>query len=204
MKNKPSAYIKVFIAAIITLSLISCTENYNVKIKGNGQADVSYELYYLNKDSIKQSYSTEKELKEAKDSLTKQYAQFFKNKLITNYRCSINNDLEVKISYTIKNVDSLGQLLCPMASPSHPIIFNYTSNKLIIDAGQGDSKAEDDIGGWTNGITFKLNVELPKKIIHVNNESAISSDYSENKFSITSSLGELNYSNKRNRITIDY
>lgn len=186
------------------LVMTSCSESYNVKIQENGIADLSYELHYLNKDSVKQSYSSEKELKQVKDSLSKMYARFFKNKLITNYKCSINNDLEVKILCKISNVNKLGQFLCPLSKPNQPITINYTTNKLTIDAGEGDSKAEDDIGGLTNEISFRLNIELPRKIKNVNNESGIPSKYSENKFTLESSIGGLNYSNSRNRITIEY
>lgn len=204
MKIRQLTYIKVLLPTIIMLALTSCSEIYNVKIYENGIADLSYELNYLNKDSIKQSYSTEKELKQVKDSLSKIYANFFKNKLITNYKCSINNDLDVKIFCKISNVNKLGHFLCPLSKPNHPITINYTPNRLIIDAGQGDSKAEDDIGGLTNGISFKLNLELPRKIKSVNNESGISSKYTENKFTLESSISGLNFSNRRNRITIEY
>ncbi len=204
MKIRQLTFIKFILTAIIMLVLTSCSESYSIKIQENGIADLSYELHYLNKDSVKQSYSTEKELKQVKDSLSKMYARFFKNKLITNYKCSINNDLEVKIFCKISNVNKLGQFLCPLSKPNHPITINYTTSKLTIDAGQGESKAEDDIGGLTDEISFKLNLELPRKIKSVNNESGIPSKYSENKFTLESSIGGLNYSNRRNKITIEY
>lgn len=194
----------LFLIHITILVMAGCTENYNVKIQKNGQAELYYELYNFKSDTIKQIYQTEKELNETKDSLSNRYKQFYKSRLITEYSCEINNDLDVKVHCKIKNINSLGKFLCPWSAQYHPITFNYSANKLIIDAGQGDAKIEDDVTGLSNTLNFKLTIELPKKITNMKNESGLFANYSENKFSISSSIAGLNYSGKRNRIILEY
>lgn len=187
---------------LIVLLIASCTEDHHIKVEKNGSADVTYNLHFLNEDTTNSGKADTTDITATKDSLYRIFNEFYKDPLISNYDCKINDDLEVAITYKIKNVDSLGKFLS--AFQRNKIKCEHNKHSFTIDAGTGDADPEDDIGGYTNMLLFNLTIELPGKIKSVANSSGLPVSYNGNQFTMKSNLGMLNYSGKRNLVVVKY
>jgi hypothetical protein len=192
-------YFPFFIAFLF---FSSCSEDHHIKVQKNGSATVSYNLHFSNEDTTNSGKADTTDIAATKDSLYHIYNEFYDDPLISNYECKINDDLEVAITYKIKNVDSLGKFFS--AFQRNTIKCKQSKHSFTIDAGTGDANPEDDIGGYSNMFQFNLTIELPGKIKSVENSSGLPVSYNGNVFTMKSNLGMLNYSGKRNLVVIKY
>ena len=185
------------------LLIAGCREDHIIKLNKDGSADVTYNIHTVDtKDTINSQVKDTTGLAGQKDSIKQMFDEYYKSPLISNYECKFSDESGITVKYTISNVDSLGNFMCPVIG--YPVKFKRTRHSLSIDAGMGDAEPEDDIGGTTNLFAFTLTVETPGKIKSVENSSGLPISFSDNRFTIESSVGGLNYSGKRNLVVIKY
>lgn len=184
------------------LFLFSCSESYDVTLMQNGEANVISYSTTQKIDSIKNSYPSKELIQADIDSMCESLKRDYNSVIIKNFTCSINEETGVKTSFTIKNIDSLGKYLSPFLGET--IKFKKGTNFLIIDAGEGNAKAEEDIDGFTNMFKFSLKIKLPAKIKRIKSESKLQHSYSNDIFFLSSNHGDLKYNGSKNKITIFY
>jgi hypothetical protein len=195
--------LRLFLPLFILMAFFAaCKEDHHIKVEKNGSATVSYNLHFVDSDSTNNSAQDTTDLTVAKDSLYRIFNSFYSSPLISNYECKISDELEVSITYKISDVNQLGKFLSPFLNL--PITCKHSKKTFTIDAGTGNANAEEDIGGYTNMLAFKLTIDLPGKIKSVENSSGLPISYNGNQFTMESSVGMLNYSGKRNLVVIRY
>ncbi len=180
---------------------VHCHEDHHVKLEKNGAADVSYVYQFGGKDTTSGQSLDTAGMSVYIDTLVFLTDSFYRSPLISNFQRNITaTGFELK--YRISDINYLGEFLTP--SKGTPLTFKRTRHSLTIDAGTGNADPEDDIGGYTNLITFKLTIEFPRKIRSVDNSSGLPFTFSANKFTMESNVGAVNYSGKRNLVVVKY
>lgn len=188
------------IIIITILFLSSCSESYDVTLMQNGEANIICYSTTQKIDSIKKSYPSKEVIQADIDSMCASLKKDYNSLAIKDFTCSINEETGVKTSFTIKNIDSLGKYLSPFLGEI--IKFRKGNNFLIVDAGEGNSKVEEDITGFTSIFKFSLKIKLPSKIKKIKSESKLEHSYSNNIFFLSSNYGDLKYNGNKNKITI--
>ncbi|MFN8415251.1 MAG: hypothetical protein U0U66_02865 [Cytophagaceae bacterium] len=126
---------------------------------------------------------------------------FYQSSLIKNLKIDTTKNERITIVFDIDKIDSLGKYLSPLIP--YPVIFKLTNNRLFIIGSDGKSDPEDDIGGYTNLLTFKMNLKFEKTIKSIKTENSYIKRLDNNTIQIESSIGEMNYSVKLNQLIVE-
>jgi hypothetical protein len=125
----------------------------------------------------------------------------YKSSVINNLQIDTAKNEKITIVFDIDKIDSLGKYLSPLIP--YPVIFKLTNNRLVITGSDGKSDPEDDIGGYTNLLTFKMNLKFEKTIKSIKTENSYVKWVDNKTIQIESSIGEMNYSGKLNQLIVE-
>lgn len=192
-------------AATLTLIALfsSCMSIYDIKLKKDGSALVSNQVYLISdsqRSKLEKSNFEDFSLKEVEDADTTIASVFeeYKSIHINNFKEFKGKNIFTSVQFTIDHINNLGPFMDPSFQFLQPQ-FDYLSNKLLITcppyafASNNDTDStviSDDLNLNLNDfIYFHIKIKGPKSIKSVTcNNPALAHSFKGKNFILKSSM----------------
>ena len=197
--------INLIILFNLIIQLLCSCSNHEILVKMNGSAQIKSHFFQLDEgvDSMQaQTFLNEIGIKKDTINFLKMFNECYSSSSIKNLTIEKKISDQYIINYNITNLDSLSKYLDPICGTSPIIHLTDSTFELIGSSGQADP--EDDIGGYTNFLTFELKITFEKKIATFKSDQVFAKQINDNQIKIKSSVGEMNYNGKINHIKITF
>ncbi len=107
---------------------------------------------------------------------------------------------ETEIMFQTENIDSLGYFLDPVFGLTAQT--KLTNDYFEIIGSDGQMDPEEDIGGWTNGFEYKLNLVFEKSIKKMETENDYIKQLDSHNILIETSIGQMNFYGQENKLKV--
>lgn len=185
---------------MLALFLAACTATYNITIREDYSAHVSFTIEVGEEGSQEYSLFDQEdsaEMKMAEDTLR----QFYASDQITNLAIDVVNGKWI-IEYDIKNIDSLGNYIHPIALFTYPVQFSHTDKSLVIEGSSGTSSQLEDICGCTDLVKINMNLIFERPIKKIITKNPYCEKVSSTEVQIRTSIGQMDFGGIQNRVEI--